>query len=105
MLPDGKKFSKQILYVQHDLTKNSFFQRARLQKKPQLLHQFLFQLHFFKDTHTYIHLGQIHLPLMDRPSVKGVIKKTFLFFIRIQMKNKKVFLMSPLTDGPSVKVR
>ena len=62
--------------------------------------------YIFLKTHTYIHLGQIHLPLMDRPSIKGVIKKNlFLFFIGIQMKNKKVFLMTPLTDGPSIKVR
>ena len=32
----------------------------------------------------FFFLGQIHLSLTDKPSVKCVIKKTFLFFIRIQ---------------------
>ena len=31
-------------------------------------------------------LGQIHLPLTDRPSVKWVIKKPLMFFIWIQWK-------------------
>ena len=29
------------------------------------------------------YLGRIHLPLTDRPSVKSVLYKAFLFFIRI----------------------
>ena len=42
------------------------------------------KLLFFSYLLIYFVLGQIHLPLMDKPYVKCVIKKTFLFFIQIQ---------------------
>ena len=42
------------------------------------------QLPFSYFTLSRLDLGRIHLPLMDGPSVKCVIKKIFMFFIRIQ---------------------
>ena len=38
-------------------------------------------------------LGQIHLPSMDRPSFKCVIKKPLMFFIWIQWKLVKLYLI------------
>ena len=45
-------------------------------------------------------IGQIHLPV-----VHMIDNYNFTNFHWIQMKNKKVFLMTHLTDGPSVKNR